>query len=201
MPVTSLIMVRFSIRKKFWSPLPNDGRNNRETTETMTETTGETTVTSVAIRRWKMTNLWMPVIITSNSNWSDITSYVLVFTWKPCSVHLVTTLCPPDCVHVVTTWFPCGHNVVTTWKLHGFHVDTMWFPGGYHMVSNADITWFPYGNHILLTWTTHGFHMDTMWFLCGHNIPQKQNTALHEANWLSCLLFWYVFREIRPKLT
>ena len=64
MLVTSLIMVQFSIRKKFWKALDllyqtmvkmtgnNEGNNGND---------GETTVTSVAIRSWKMTNLWMPV--------------------------------------------------------------------------------------------------------------------------------------------
>ena len=47
MPVTSLIIVQFLIRKKFWKVLgllyPNDGRSDREMTETMGETMAEAT--------------------------------------------------------------------------------------------------------------------------------------------------------------
>ena len=68
MPVTSLIMVRFSIRKKFWKALDLLYHMTVETTGKrwkrwgeMTETTGETTDRNDGGNHLKMTNLWMPV--------------------------------------------------------------------------------------------------------------------------------------------
>ena len=63
MPVTSLIMVRFSIRKKFWKPLgllyqmtaETTGKRRKrrvEMTETTGETTGETTETTGETTDW-----------------------------------------------------------------------------------------------------------------------------------------------------
>ena len=67
MPVTSLIMVRFSIRKKVlessWSALQNDSRNDRETMQTTGGNDGNDGRNDGNNRgnHLKMTNLWMPV--------------------------------------------------------------------------------------------------------------------------------------------
>ena len=66
MPVTFLIMVRFSIRKKFWKALGLLYQMIVETTGTRWKRWGETTETMGKWRKrrgnhLKMTNLWMPV--------------------------------------------------------------------------------------------------------------------------------------------
>ena len=117
---------------------------------------------------------------TSNSNWSDVTSYVLVFTWKPCGVHLVTTLCPhghqmvsmwsPHDSHVDTMWLPHGNHMASMWTPCGFQVDTTWFQmwtsHGFHM----ETTFFWHGQQMVSTWTPCGFYVDTAWLPCAHHV-------------------------------
>ena len=118
--------------------------------------------------------------------------------------------------HVKTTLFPCGHHMVSTqtpcsfyahymvamWILCGFHVHTMWFQGGHHLVSRWTQCGFQVDNPGFQKWilcgfyrtpqgSPHGCHVVCIWTPCVVEVTTwkpAQKTALHEANWLPCLV-------------
>ena len=99
MPVTSLIMVRFSIRKKFWKALDLLYHMTVETTGKrwkrwgeMTETTGETTgLVSCWILDWAM----LPTVV---STWYPVVSpCVLPGLWLKIRLEMLSS---------VVSWFP-----------------------------------------------------------------------------------------------
>ena len=168
MPVTSLIIVRFSICKKFWKALGLGlswfyqmvmfvfryfYRREQSCCSHFSQVTWIAHGNVVPAHGCDGENMGHlnKHFSTSNSNWSDITYHVSVSTWNTCGVHMVTT------------WFSCGYHVVSVWTQCGFQVDTI-------MVSNVAITWFPCEKDIVSTWTSHGNHMDTMCYSSGHHM-------------------------------
>ena len=152
MPVTSLIIVWFSISKKFWTAGPCHSPSY--------PWVGMMSLPCAILFRsldWNGNDHIIPTCGNNGEQWgTTMGNDHVVSMWKPCSVHMETMWCPHlkpcgvhwklDSVYMETMGYPHGNHVVSTWIAYGVLVETMLCPPGNHVVSTFETMWCPPGN-------------------------------------------------------